>query len=149
MTRLLVAHFCKYTLSVRYTKSIMNEKAHKQEETLSEEIHSYQDEKERIRSIIDTIGGSKKRLYNRIINTVFILTILVLFVLEFFTDILDKIVAMEIGILLVSLKILWMMYEQSRVEDFMFWILSSIKFQVNSIDKKINDFNKQKKDKPS
>ncbi len=119
-------------------------KIHEQEEALSQEVHSFQDEQERVRSIIGAIGGSHKKMYTRIINIGFIISLLVLFFLEFFTDLLDKLLAVEIGVLLVSIKILWMMYEQSRVEHFMFWILSSIEFQVASIDKKIDAMNKTK-----
>ena len=126
-----------------------SDKIHEQEEALSQEVDSFQDEKERIRSIIGAIGGTRKKLYTHIINIGFLISLMVLFCLEFFTDLLDKLLAVEIGVLLISVKILWMMYEQSRVEHFMFWILSSIEFQVSSIEKKIDAMNKTPKEKES
>jgi hypothetical protein len=39
--------------------------------------------------------------------------------------------------LMVSLKIIWMMHKQSKVEHFQFWILNSIDFRLNDISKEI------------
>ena len=41
------------------------------------------------------------------------------------------------ALLLVSLKIIWMIHRQSRIDHFQFWILNSIDFQINSIAKRL------------
>jgi hypothetical protein len=39
----------------------------------------------------------------------------------------------------VSLKIIWMIYKQTKVEHFQFWILNSIEFRLNNVSKQLND----------
>ena len=47
--------------------------------------------------------------------------------------------SIEIGILLVSIKIIWMISRQSKVDHFQFWILNSIEFRLNNLSREIND----------
>ncbi len=54
--------------------------------------------------------------------------------------------SIEIGVLLVSLKIIWMMHKQTKVEHFQFWILNSIEFRLNDMSKKIEKIRKELKD---
>ena len=46
--------------------------------------------------------------------------------------------SIEIGVLLVSLKIIWMMHKQTKVEHFQFWVLNSIEFRLNDLAKRIS-----------
>ena len=45
--------------------------------------------------------------------------------------------SIELGVLLVSVKIIWMIHKQGRVEHFQFWILNSIEFRLNEITKSV------------
>jgi hypothetical protein len=45
--------------------------------------------------------------------------------------------SIELGVLLVSVKIIWMIHKQARVEHFQFWILNSIEFRLNEITKSV------------
>jgi hypothetical protein len=40
---------------------------------------------------------------------------------------------LEAGVLLVSIKIVWMLHAQTRVEHFQFWILSSLEFRLDEV----------------
>jgi hypothetical protein len=40
---------------------------------------------------------------------------------------------LEAGVLLVSIKIVWMLHAQTRVEHFQFWILSSLEFRLGEV----------------
>ncbi len=101
-------------------------------ETLEEELRSYREEKEKIRNIIGRIGGAQSARRGRVINIVFITVLLGLLVLDVLRHVLDNmtwmpsLVSLEVGILLVSIKIIWMIHKQAKVEHFQFWILSSI-----------------------
>ncbi|MFC1504857.1 hypothetical protein ACFL6D_05520 [Spirochaetota bacterium] len=39
----------------------------------------------------------------------------------------------------MSIKIIWMLHKQTKVEHFQFWILNSIEFRINDISKQIQD----------
>lgn len=45
--------------------------------------------------------------------------------------------SLELGLLFVSLKIVWMTRRQSKVEHFQFWILGSIEFRLNAIARQL------------
>ncbi len=52
-------------------------------------------------------------------------------------------ISIELGMVLVSLKILWMIRKQARVEHFQFWILHSIEFRLNSLAKNIREMDEK------
>jgi len=51
--------------------------------------------------------------------------------------------SMEIGLLLVSVKIIWMIHKQTKVDHFQFWILNSIEFRLNEIAKDIRQIKRK------
>jgi hypothetical protein len=53
-------------------------------------------------------------------------------------QIIPTLLSLELGVLLVSLKIVWMIHKQSRVEHFQFWILHSIEFRLNELSRKLD-----------
>ena len=118
--------------------------------SLKEELEQYKKEKEKIRNIVGQIGGTQTAKRDRFITIVFIIFIVILF----FADILRHVLhiniplptlfSIELGILLVSIKIIWMMHKQAKVEHFQFWILNSIEFRLNDLSKQVRNFNKQR-----
>lgn len=120
--------------------------------TLQEELELFKREKDEIRNIIGSIGGKTLERQDKLLNIFFILTIAVLFILDIMRHILKidiplpPLFSIEIGLLLVSIKIIWMIHKQMKVEHFQFWILNSIEFRINGISKKItmieNEINK-------
>lgn len=115
---------------------------------LQEELEQYKKEKEKIKSIIGTIGGKTLSKYDRIFNILFITFLVVFFVLDILRHFfgietaLPPLFSLEIGLLLVSIKIIWMIHKQTKVEHFQFWILNSIEFRVNDIAKKLKKIEK-------
>ncbi|MFO8064252.1 MAG: hypothetical protein R6V29_06410, partial [Spirochaetia bacterium] len=61
------------------------------------------------------------------------------FALEIITEILPTYISLEIGILLVSIKIIWMIHSQHKFNHFQFWILNSIEFRMNNVDKRVKN----------
>ena len=50
--------------------------------------------------------------------------------------------SLEIAVLLVSAKIIWMMHKATKVEHFQFWILNSIEFRLNDMAKQMRTLDK-------
>lgn len=114
-------------------------------ETLRAELEHYRTQKETIRDVIGQVGGQSGRGRRTAINVIFLALVLAAFAFEamrlaFGWDMpyLPPMLALEVAVLLVSLKIIWMMHTQSRVDHFQFWVLNSIEFQINMLSRRIN-----------
>ena len=114
----------------------------KGEDQLKQELNDFKKEKDRISNIVGQIGGSKGNSNNNLINIAFFG---ILFVLIIFGGVLKKI-SLEIqtaaAILLVVLKIAWMIHEAQKVSHFQFWILNSLEFRINEMNKKVRNIEK-------
>ena len=117
-------------------------------EALRKELEHYKAEKEKIRTVVGQIGGATKRRRNTMINVFFLAIVM----LAFFFDLLRHLLKwdlpylpptliLEIAVLLVSLKIIWMMHNQAKVYHFQFWILNSIEFQLNMLSRRLSGMN--------
>ena len=111
------------------------------ERELRDEIEEFNREKERIRSVIGRLGGTKYSKRDNVINFVFLAIIVIFFTLEVSTKFLPANISLEISVLLVSIKIVWMMHSQYRYNHFVFWILNTIEFRVNDIGKQVRRAN--------
>jgi hypothetical protein len=113
--------------------------------SLEEELEHFRSEKEKIRELVGRIGGATSNRRDRALNVVFIAAIAFLLVIDLLrhalglTIPLPPLVSLELGVLLVSVKIIWMIHKQSRVEHFQFWILNSIEFRLNEVSRRIRD----------
>ncbi|MCF7848825.1 MAG: hypothetical protein K9M45_08255 [Kiritimatiellales bacterium] len=110
---------------------------------LKEELDQFKREKEKIRQLMGQIGGKNNEKRDKRLNVMFIILIVELFLGDvarhmLHIDIpLPPLFSLEIGVLLVSIKIIWMMHKSTKVEHFQFWILNSIEFRLNDIAKQI------------
>ena len=115
---------------------------------LIEELEQFRQEKQKIRDVVGQIGGSAESRLDKIINVVFVLSITLLFfvdsIMHFFNIpvSLPPMISIEVGLLLVSIKIIWMIHKQTKVNHFQFWILNSIEFRLNDLSKDIKDIKK-------
>jgi hypothetical protein len=113
--------------------------------SLEQELEHFRAEKEKIRNLVGQIGGKGSAKQDKIINFVFFNVIILLFIFDILRHLfkisvpLPPLFAIEIGILVVSLKIIWMIYKQTKVEHFQFWILNSIEFRLNNVSKQLGD----------
>lgn len=94
---------------------------------------------DRIRHLIGEIGGTRYSKKDNIINFVFLGVIITLFILEQTTHFLPPMISLEVSVLLVSIKIIWMIHSQHKYNHFVFWILNSIEFRVNEVSSAIKD----------
>ena len=112
-------------------------------ETLKEELEHFRLEKEKVRKLVGQIGGKASLKRDRTLNVLFILAIATLLILDFMRHLmglsvpLPPLFSIELGVLLVSIKIIWMIHRSMKVEHFQFWILSSIEFRLNDLAKRM------------
>ncbi len=115
-------------------------------DALREELEHYRTEKEKIRSIVGQVGGKTSRRVHTIINGLFLILVLAAFLFDVLRHVmqwnipyLPTTLVLEVAVLLVSLKIIWMIHTQTKVDHFQFWVLSTIEFQMNVISRRVND----------
>ena len=112
--------------------------AERKEDALREELKEYRQEKEKIKQIIGSIGGTDFLKKHKIINYIFLAIVLILFALEITTDFLPTYISLEVAVLLISIKIVWLIHSMSKMDHFQFWILNSIEFRINSLSRKVD-----------
>ncbi len=112
------------------------------EDELKEEIQSFERERENIRKIVGRIGGVPTT-QARIINIIFIVLVLTVFAMSIVWAGKVRFFMIEIGILLLSLKLVYFLESQMRLSHFQFWILSSLEWRLNKIDKQIREIQKK------
>jgi len=115
-------------------------------EQLIKELDIYKKEKDKLNKILGQIGG-KKTKFGAFVSFSFIVGVVSLLIFDTYLNIFvyqkwSSITTIEIGLFLVSGKMIWMMYLQSKVSHFQFWILNSIEFKLNSISKRLNKVEK-------
>ncbi len=119
---------------------------------LESELEQFKNEKEKIRNLVGQIGGKGSENQDLIVNMAFLAIIIGLFIFDILRHLfhinlpLPPLFSIEVGVLLVSIKIIWMIYKQTKVEHFQFWILNSIEFRLNNLSKQMNELD-QKLDK--
>jgi len=109
---------------------------------LEEDIKEFLEEKERIRDIIGRIGGTVT-LFSRLINLVWIIAVVLIFIISIFVENTARLILIELGSLLVSIKVIYYFHNQAKINHFQFWILTSIEWRVNEIAKKLSEFKKK------
>jgi len=119
-------------------------------EALKAELDHYKAEKEKIRDIVGQIGGHTNHRRHFAVNMVFLIAVLAAFVfdllrslLQFKIRFLPDLLLLEVAVLLVSLKIIWMIHTQSKVDHFQFWILHSIEFQMNMLSRRLMELSQK------
>ncbi len=111
--------------------------------SLQEELEHYKAGKDKIRNVVGQIGGKKTAKRDKVINIIFITAIASIFFLDILRYILKisiplpPLFSVELSLLLVSIKIIWMIHKQTKVEHFQFWILNSIEFRLNTLANQI------------
>ena len=103
-------------------------------EDLKQELEHFQQEKERVRAIIGKIGGAPK-FRTKFINAVFIIVIVASVVISVVGGEKLRLLMIELATVTLSLKIIYLIHCQMRINHFEFWILSSIEWRLTEIKK--------------
>ena len=106
------------------------------------EIKEYNKEKDHIKTMLGKVGGTSYSKQDTIINIIFLLLISFFFITELTTHWLPSFISLELSVLLVSIKIVWMIHSQQKFNHFQFWILNSIEYRMNQMSGKIKNIEK-------
>ncbi len=102
-------------------------------EDLRQELENFQQEKDRIRGIVGKIGGVPT-FNTKIFNNIFLAIIIASLVISlFFPNI--RLLMIELATVALSIKILYMMHCQNKVNHFQLWMLSSLEWRINEVMK--------------
>ena len=105
-------------------------------------LEHFEQEKERVRAIIGKIGGVP-RFRTKLINAIFITAILIAAVISVIGGDKWRLLMVELTTVLLSVKIIYMIHIQMRVNHFKFWILSAIEWRINEMMAEIRHLKKQ------
>ena len=106
-------------------------------EDLKQELENFQQEKHRIRGIVGKIGGVPT-FNTKMFNNIFLAIIIVSLVVSlFFPSI--RLLMIELATAALSVKILYMMHCQNRVNHFQLWMLSSLEWRINEVMKHLRE----------
>jgi len=103
---------------------------------LKQELEHFEQEKERVRAIIGKIGGVPK-FRTKLVNTLFIIIIVFTVIASLVGGEKWRILMIELATVTLSLKIIYLIHCQMRINHFQFWILSSIEWRINEIVRRI------------
>ncbi len=116
---------------------VMNESHENLQDEISDlrhELEQFQKEKDRVRAIVGKIGGVPK-FRTKLINVIFILVIVVSVIGSIIGGERLRLLMIELATVTLSMKIIYMIHYQMRVNHFKFWILSSIEWRINEMMK--------------
>jgi len=130
----------------KYTEDFMTESEKPFEaelEDLKKELEEFQQEKERVRAIIGKIGGVPT-FYTRFFNIAFIAILVISVLISFFVHSNEvRLVMIELATVALSVKLLYMMHCQTKVNHFQLWMQSSIEWRINEIIKMLREIKKK------
>ena len=101
---------------------------------LRQEIEDFKREKERVRAIVGRIGGAPT-FNTRLFNIVFATLVALSLVISLLSRGTLRLAMLEIATALISVKLIYIMHNQARVNHFELWILSSLEWRINEIQK--------------
>ncbi len=96
---------------------------------LKAQLEHFEKEKERVRMIIGNIGGVPK-FRTTLVNILFIIIVVIAGIVSIFADENLRLLMVELTTIMLSVKIIYMIHVQARVNHFKFWILSAIELRV-------------------
>lgn len=102
-----------------------------------EELEEFVREKERIRKIVGQIGGRPTTL-GKIFEYFMITAVLLTLIAAPFLPHDLELPAVELGLVLLSIKIFVFLRNEAKVIHFQFWMLSSLEWRMNDISKRLS-----------
>jgi len=103
---------------------------------LKQELEHFQKERERVRAIVGKIGGVPK-FRVKLINAVFIILVTASVTVSLVGGDRLRLLMIEIAMITLSFKIIYLIHSQMRMNHFQFWILSSIEWRINEAIKHV------------
>jgi hypothetical protein len=103
---------------------------------LRKELENFQQEKERVRAIVGKIGGMPA--FNmKLANSIFISILVVSVIVSLIGGEKTRSLMIETAVIALSIKIIYMIRCQTKINHFILWVLSSIEWRLNEIMKQV------------
>jgi len=102
-------------------------------------------EKEKIERTIGVIGG-KARRKGKILNAVFVAAVCGAFVTSLLTTGIPQIMSVDVGVLLLSLKLAYHLHTEAKVNHAQFWILTTIEERLLDLIKELRGLRREFRD---
>ena len=121
--------------------SEQQKETHDEISDLKQALESFEQEKERVRAILGKIGGVPS--FNaKLVNIVFGVIIVVAAVISVIGGDKWRLLMVELTTVMLSVKIIYLIHCQRRVNHFKFWILSAIEWRVSEMMVQIKQLQK-------
>jgi hypothetical protein len=117
-----------------------NEQFENEINDLKQELEHFQQEKERVRAIIGQIGGMPK-FRTKLFNAIFIVVVVASVLISIIASEL-RLLMVEVATVTLSLKIIYLIHCQMRINHFKFWILSSIEWRLTEMRRELKQLKK-------
>ncbi len=114
---------------------------------LKEELEKFQQEKERVRAIVGKIGGVPAA-QTKIINIIFTVSIAAFLFVSVVGGEKIRPLMMELTIVALSAKIVFLIHLQSKVNHFQLWVMSAIEWRMNEMMKIVKSLAKERRQNP-
>ncbi len=114
---------------------------------LKEELEKFKQEKERVRAIVGKIGGVPAA-QTKIINIVFAVLIAAFLLVSVVGGAKIRPLMLELTIVALSAKIVFLIHLQSKVNHFQLWVMSAIEWRMNEMMKIVKSLTKERRQDP-
>jgi hypothetical protein len=115
-------------------KTMLNAASHKADMESSET--------DRIQGSIGAIGG-KPRLKGKLLNAVFVLGVVGAFTMSLVTRGTSRMVFIDVGLLLLSLKLAYHLHTEAKVNHAQFWILATLEDRLLDVITELRSLRKE------
>lgn len=116
----------------------MSDKSENEKEQIQKEIDDFLEHREQIKKIVGSIGG-KPKLNIKIMNIFFFTLLIITFLVPLFVEAIPHMYAVDFGILLISIKIIYSLTQQAKVNHYQFWILATLEWRLHDISSELNE----------
>ncbi len=113
----------------------------KYKENIQDEIDDFLEHREQIKHIVGQIGG-KPKMSIKIVNTIFFALLILSFLLPLTIKSIPHIFMLDFGVLLISIKIIYSLTRQAKVNHYQFWILATLEWRLHDIDSSLKELKK-------
>jgi len=103
-----------------------------------EELEQFLREKETIRQIVGQVGG-KPTVVSKVFNVAMMILILGTLLAAPFLPKDLELPAVEVGLVILSIKIFILLHNEAKVIHFQFWMLTSLEWRMNDMAKRISN----------
>lgn len=116
--------------------------AGKDDQSVTRQMDGSGKERERIREVMDGVDRTKQGPLNRIMDMGFIIALAILAAARFVFDWVDNILSLELGLLLLSVKIIWLIKVQNTYNHYIFMIMHRLDRHQNEMTDKLDRIEK-------